>query len=85
MSKLVKAKIREQANVYLLKMKAKHVKTEHLFPIPKMNDYLLSEERNTEEKRLLFKLRISMIPLKGNFSNAHKDIQWDLCNKQGSK
>ena len=85
MSKLVKSKIREQADFFLLKMKAKHVKTEKLFPIPKMNDYLLSEELNTEEKRLLFKLRISMIPLKGNFSNAHSDTQCDLCEEEDSE
>ena len=85
MSKLVKSKIRKQADVYLLKIKAKYVKTENLFPIPKKNDYLLSEELNTEEKRLLFKLRISMIPIKGNFINAHRDTQCDLCEEEDSE
>ena len=85
MSKLVKSKIREQADKYLLSLKDKHVKTEKLFPIPKVNEYLISEELSTVEKRLLFKLRISMIPLKGNFSNAHRDIQCDLCNEDDSE
>ena len=83
MTKLVKEKIREQATKYLLNLKAKHVKTEHLFPIQHMRDYLATDQLNTEEKKLLFQLRISMIPLKGNFSNAHKDnIQCDLCEDE---
>ena len=73
MTKLVKEKLREQADKYLLNMKAKHVKTAKLFPTPHMREYLTSDELNTEEKKLLFKLRISMTQLKGNFSNAHKD------------
>lgn len=86
MSKLVKEKIREQADKYLLNMKAKHVKTSKLFPIPHMREYLTSDELNTEEKKLLFKLRISMIQLKGNFSNAHKDnLQCDLCEEENSR
>ena len=85
MSKLVKSKIREQADKYLLRLRDKHVKTEKLFPIPKVNEYLISEELSTVEKRLLFKLRISMIPLKGNFSNAHRDVQCDLCNEDDSE
>ena len=86
MTKLVKEKIREQADKYLLNLKAKHVKTEKLLPIPHMRDYLATDQLNTEEKKLLFKLRISMIPLKGNFSNAHKNnIQCDLCKDVNSR
>ena len=86
MTKLVKEKIREQADKYLLNLKAKHVKTEKLFPISHMRDYLATDQLNTEEKKLLFKLRISMIPLKGNFSNAHKNnIQCDLCKDVNSR
>ena len=86
MSKLVKSRIREQSNKYLLEMKAKHTKSDKLFPIPQMNEYLATEELNTEEKRLLFKLRISMVQLKGNFSSANKgNLQCELCNDENSK
>ena len=85
MSKLAKSRIRERADKYLLRLRDNHVKTEKHFPIPKVNEYLISEELSTVEKRLLFKLRISMIPLKGNFSNAHRDIQFDLCNEEDSE
>ena len=78
MSKIVKSKIKEQSDKYLLTLKEKHVKTKKLFPIPQINEYLVTEELSTEEKRLLFKLRISMVPLKGNFSNAHRDLKCDL-------
>ena len=64
MTKLVKEKIREQADTYLLSMKAKHVRTSKLFPTPHLREYLTSDEINTDEKKLLFKLRISMIQLK---------------------
>ena len=85
MTKLVKGKLREQADKYLLNMKAKHVKTAKLFPTPHMREYLTSDELNTEEKKLLFKLRISMTQLKGNFSNAHKDnLQCELCREENS-
>ena len=57
-------------------MKDKHVKTEKVFPIPKVNEYLISEELSTVKKRLLFKLRIF---------NAHRDIQCDLCNEEYSE
>ena len=70
MTKLVKEKIRELADKYLLNMKIKHVKTKKLFPIPHTRAYLVTDELNTEERKLFFKLRISIIPLKGNFSNS---------------
>ena len=86
MSKLVKSKIRELSDKYLLELKAKHTKSEKLFPIPHMNEYLATEELNTEEKRLLFKLRISMVQLRGNFSSANKDnLQCELCKDENSK
>ena len=50
-----------------------------------MNEYLATEELNTEEKRLLFKLRISMVQLRGNFSSANKDnLQCELCKDENS-
>ena len=81
MSKLVKSKIREQSDKYLLVLREKHVKTEKLSPLPAINSYLISEELSTKEKQLLFKLRVSMLPLKANFSNAHRNLQCDLCNE----
>ena len=51
-----------------------------------MNEYLATEELNTEEKRLLFKLRISMVQLKGNFSSANEgNLQCELCKDENSK
>ena len=79
----MKEKIREQADKYLLNMKAKHVKTSKLFPIPQMREYLTSDELHTEEKKLLFKLRISIIQLKGNFHNDN--LQCDLCKEENSR
>ena len=42
MSKLVKSKIKEQSDKYLLELRDKHVKTEKLFPLPSINSYLIS-------------------------------------------
>ena len=48
-----------------------------------MRGYLTSDELNTEEKKLLFKLRISIIQLKGNFHNDN--LPCDLCKEENSR
>jgi hypothetical protein len=50
MSKLVKSKIRELSDKYLLELKAKHTKSEKLFPIPHMNEYLATKELKLKKK-----------------------------------
>ena len=67
MKKMVNTQIRIKALEYLLQMKDSHEKTEHLYPADKMQDYLQSMDLTKNEKILLFKLRIWMIPIKQTF------------------
>ena len=54
--------------------------------IHKMNDYLQSLHMTKEEKILLFKLRIWMVPVKANFSASFKDnLQCDMCGDKNSE
>ena len=50
-----------------------------------MKEYLSCEDMTTEEKRLLFKLRISMVQLKANFKNSHRgNLQCEMCDDEKS-
>ena len=86
MKKLVTKQIRMKADEYLVQFRDSHEKTEHLNPISKMNDYLQSLHMTKEEKILLFKLRIWMVPVKANFSSRFKDnLQCDMCADKNSE
>ena len=46
-----------------------------------MQEYLLSTEMETREKKLLFQLRTRMVDLKVNFKNGHADLSCPLCSR----
>ena len=78
--KLVSKSIKSKSDEYLLKLKDSHVKTEHLHPSENMQEYLKSDKLTKQEKILLFKLRIRMIEVKGNFQERHKgNLHCELC------
>ena len=81
--KLVSKSIRSKSDEYLLKLKDSHVKTEHLYPCEKMQEYLKSVKLTKPEKILLFKLRIRMIDIKGNFQERHRgNLHCELCEDE---
>ena len=86
MTKLVNEKIQSLADKYLLEMQESHVKTKNILTSAKMKEYLCCEELTTEEKRLLFKLRISMVQLKANFKNSYREnLHCEMCNDYNSE
>ena len=83
MKKLVAEKLRNKTDEYLLKLKDKHVKTEHLYPNNKMQEYLTTDKLTKPEKILLFKLRSRMIEIKGNFPERHRsNLHCELCDDE---
>ena len=44
-----------------------------------MKEYLLTDELNTFEKTLLFKLKMYKVDLNGHFPNKYIDLMWFMC------
>ena len=44
-----------------------------------IQEYLVSPEMETREKKLLFQMRTRMVDLKANYKNGHADISCPLC------
>jgi hypothetical protein len=83
LKKLVAQKLRLKTDEYLLKLKQNHVKTEHLYPSDKMQEYLKTDQLSKSEKILLFKLRSRMIQIKGNFPECHRsNPHCELCEDE---
>ena len=57
--------------------KVKHIKYNDLEIAP----YLIDSNFKNDDKFLLFKLRTSMVNVKGNFSHSYQDTTCNLCQK----
>ena len=67
---LVKKKIKLKAAEYLTEMQTRHNKSKCLYQSDEMQEYLMTDELSTSEKKLLFKMRSQMCPNKTNFKNS---------------
>ena len=69
--RLVRCKIREASQRYLVKLKKS--KSINIWPSKNMKMYLKTNLLNTEEKQLLFMMRCRMNQVKSNFKNPFKN------------
>ena len=81
---LVKRKIRNLSNRYLISLPNEHSKSEKLLLENVIKQYLTCQEISTEEKKLLFALKTKTVNVKTNYSSGYKDnMQCRLCGKPG--
>ena len=79
--KLVDEKIQLISATYLVSLKDKHSKSEHLKYSTEMKPYLKNNELSIEEKKLMFRLKNRLIDVKINYRKKYKDnLQCRLCN-----
>ena len=80
---LVMQQIKEVARQYLIKLKAKHSKSDGLSELYFMQDYLTTDALTTEEKQLLFQFRTRTFPCKTNFRKQHEpDLSCAFCQEE---
>ena len=72
--KFVEEKIQQLSFSYLVSLKDKHSKSEHLKPSTDMQHYLKNVNLTIEEKKLLFRLRNRLIDVKMNYKNKYRGI-----------
>ena len=79
--KLVDGKIQEISASYLISLKNKHSKSEHLKYSTVMQSYLKNDELSIEEKRIMFRLKNRLIDVKVNYKKKYKDeLECRLCS-----
>ena len=77
---IVYTQLREVLREFLISLKRKHSKLEHLNNTYTLDSYLASNNITTEEKQTLFKLRTRMIDVKSNFKSQYgQDLVCRFC------
>ena len=80
---LIKKKLKEKSDENLMELQAKHSKSINLEISDEPQEYLTSDEINTEEKKLLFNLRSIMLDIKVNFKNKYNgNLRCTFCDKE---
>ena len=83
---LVNRNIREASRKHLIELKNKHSKSSGLSDDYRMQEYLTSSELNTDEKQLLFHLRIRTYDCKSNFKSQYgSDLTCNICQEEDSQ
>ena len=83
--KLVDSKVKQKAAEYLTELQMKLSKLKYLLQTNKMQEYLGSDNLTTEQKKMLFKMRIRMCPNKTNFKSMYQpDLSCSLCEETSS-
>ena len=78
--KLVRKKVREASENHLVSLKKS--KSSNIFPADDMKVYLKTNWLSTEEKQLLYLMRVRMNEVKSNFQNKYKNnLNCSLCNQ----
>ena len=78
--KLVNQKIQELSLSYLITLKNKHSKSEHLRASYDMQPYLRNNNISIEEKKLMFRIKNRLIDVKMNFKKKYNDlVECRLC------
>ena len=79
---LVMKQVREVARQYLVKLKAKHSKSDGLSELYCMQSYLTTDVLTTGEKQLLFQFRTRTFPCKTNYRKQHEpDLSCAICKE----
>ena len=66
-----------------MELQAKHSKSINLEISNEPQEYLTSDEINTDEKKLLFNLRSRMVDIKVNFKNKYNgNLRCTFCDKE---
>ena len=80
---IVYTQLWEVSREYLLSLKRKHSKLDHLTNTYTLDSYLESNNITTEEKQTLFKLRTRMIDVKSNFKSQYgQDLVCRFCPEE---
>ena len=82
---LVKSKIRNLSNTYLVSLRSKHSKSEKLMLDKSIKKYLISEKMTTDKKKVLFSLKTRAVNVKTNYSSNLTNYQCRLCHKLEEK
>ena len=83
---IVTSSIFNVARQYLISLKNKHTKSEHLSTSDKIQDYLTTSQLTTEEKQLLFQLRTRSFDCKANFRNLHNNqLACSICGQEDNQ
>lgn len=81
--KLVKDKIRQLSNEYLVSLQESHSKSRKIRITENIKHYLISNEISLEEKRLLFQVRSRMCDVKTNYKTKYShNMRCRLCDQQ---
>ena len=78
---LVSKRIRIEANKFLNNLKDKHSKSSSLKVSNNIQEYLSTYHLSTQEKQVLFKLRIRSFDCKANYPNKFNSLQCDFCEQ----
>ena len=82
---LVKKQIRSLTMQYLVTLRSKHSKSEHLLIENGLKEYLKNSEITLEEKKLLFAMKTRTVNVKTNFRNSYSNLTCRLCAKPGEE
>jgi len=76
---LVKEKVREQARLYLVRLKDSHTKSKYLDETFTLQSYLKNNSLTIDEKHLLFKYRTYTYNCKANYKWNYPDTTCSFC------
>ena len=82
---IVKKQIRSLTMQYLVTLRSKHSKSEHLMIENGLKEYLKNSEITLEEKKLLFTMKTRTVNVKTNFRNSYSNLTCRLCEKPGEE
>ena len=71
---IVKKQIRSLTMHYLVTLRSKHSKSEHLLIENGLKDYLKNSEITLEEKKLLFTMKTRTVNVKTSFRNSYSNF-----------
>jgi hypothetical protein len=79
--KLVYEKVKQISASFLISLKTKHSKSEHLRYSSSMQPYLKNDELSIEKKKIMFRLKNRLIDVKVNYKKKYKDeLECRLCS-----
>ena len=70
---------------YLVNLRSKHSKSEHLLIETGLKEYLRSNEITLDEKKLLFAMKTRTVNVKTNFRNSYSNLTCRLCANPGEE
>ena len=83
---LVKKSVKEQGEIYLSELRLNHSKSKNLIGKFCLQDYLICDRINVQEKQLLFKFRTKTYDCKANYRRRYEpDLSYCLCGAEDTQ